>query len=735
MSQQWQAQVAECVAKAKALIGDRPVTRDILRQVQALLEELASQPDLFPLSEFPLAPPGDPNASARYLLHADPDQSFALYLNAINPGKKTPPHDHTTWACIAAVEGEELNRIYARPEPGVTEPLRVEREVVVRPGAGLAFMPDDIHSIHVDPAGRPTRHLHFYGRALEVLNGRSAYDLQTGQASNFNRQHMHPSRRPPKYWTAQQLHEALDDGEELALLDVRETGVYAEGHLFWAISAPLSRLELLAETLVPRRSTRIVLVDADGVLAARAAQLLQVWGYTDVGVLQGGLAAWQAAGHALFAGVNVPSKAFGEAVQHHYGTPDIGAEELARWQREGRDIVIVDSRPAEEFRAVSLPGGRHCPGGDLVWRAEALAPDPATTIVVNCAGRTRSIMGAQSLRSAGVPNRVVALRNGTMGWKLAGFELEHGRQDDAVPMPAPAQARRAGEAARAFAQAQGVRAIDVGQLAQWQQQEASSRSLFLLDVRLADEYAQGHWPGARHAPGGQLVQATDQYIGVRHARVVLLDHDGTRAWMTAGWLQQMGCHEVYVLPVPKGAPLHAGPDAPKVLRQPLPDAPVVRAAALQQALGAGQAAVIDIDNSLRFRQRHIPGALFTTRGRLPEAVAAIPAGQRIVLTSEDGVLAAVAAAELQAATGRDVASLLGGMQAWLAAGLPTESGGERVLSGYEDRWYRPYERQPGDQREAMLEYLRWEVELAEQIAREPGLSFRLGPVPAAGRIG
>lgn len=724
MSKVWHSAVIDCVNKAKLVLDSHPLSRETLDQIRNLLEHLAAQSDLFKPSDFPFAPAGDPNASARYLLHAEADQSFALYLNAINPGKKTPPHDHTTWACIAAIDGEELNRIYVKPKLDVLEPLKIEREVVVRPGVSLGFMPDDIHSIHVDINGQPTRHLHFYGRALETLSGRQAYDLQTGQPSNFNRQHMHATRKPAKTWTAQQLHTALADGQEIALIDVRETGIYAEGHLFWAVSAPLSRLELTIDALVPRRSTRIVLVDSDGTLAARAAQHLQTWGYDDVGVLHGGQLSWSQAGYTLFPGVNVPSKAFGEAVQHYFSTPDISPEELVKWQKEGRDCVIVDSRPAEEFHAVSLPEATNCPGGDLVWRVEALAPNADTTIVVNCAGRTRSIMGAQSLRNAGVPNPVVALRNGTMGWKLAGFKLESGKEKH-VPLPTFEQSQRAGANARAYAQAQGVRAIDAVQLLQWQEEKNNARNVFILDVRQADEYAMGHWPGARNAPGGQLLQATDQYIGVRHSRVVLVDHDGTRAWMSAAWLHQMGSHEVYVLQVLPGNALQTGTETKTVLRLPQVDAPSIRPQQLHAELAADSAVVFDIDNSLRFRQRHIPGASFITRGRLQEVLVTLSKHKRAVLTSEDGVLAAIAAAELQSATNRNVASLIGGTQAWLAAGLAIESGGERILSGYEDRWYRPYEREPKDQRTAMLDYLSWEVDLAEQIAKEPGLAFRL----------
>src|SRR6185312_12580626 len=153
----------------------------------------------------------------------------------------------------------------------------------------------------------------------------------------------------------------------------------------------------------------------------RAASVLTQAGYTDVSILTGGIAAWEAAGFELFSGVNVPSKAFGEFVEHEKGTPSVSAEELNALMQSGADMVVLDSRPFDEFSRVSIPTGVDVPGAELVLHVHDMAPKPDTLVVVNCAGRTRSIIGAQSLINAGVPNKVVALRNGTMGWSLAGF--------------------------------------------------------------------------------------------------------------------------------------------------------------------------------------------------------------------------------------------------------------------------------------------------------------------------
>ena len=262
---------------------------------------------------------------------------------------------------------------------------------------------------------------------------------------------------------------------------------------------------------------------------------LTVLGYTDTAVLDGGIDAWAAAGGELYSGINVPSKLFGELVEEHFGTPHVSATELDGWLADGRDLVVLDSRTRREFNRMSIPTGRSCPGGELVRRVHDLIDD-GTTVVVNCAGRTRSILGAQSLRSAGL-DRVVALKDGTMGWELAGLKLEHGR-DELAPEPSDAGRAQAAAAAQAVAERCGVRTVDRDELDGWLAD--GGRTTYFMDVRTPEEFAAGHLAGAVGAPGGQLVQATDEYIVTRGARVVLADSDGIGATMTASWLIQMG---------------------------------------------------------------------------------------------------------------------------------------------------------------------------------------------------
>jgi rhodanese-related sulfurtransferase len=502
-----------------------------------------------------------------------------------------------------------------------------------------------------------------------------------------------------------QVQSVLAGDGELALLDVREQGVHYRGHPFFACCAPLSRLELVAGDLVPRRSVPVVVLDGGGEgLAEQAARRLADLGYTDVAVLDGGCAGWRAAGGELFSGVNVPSKAFGEFVEHQYDTPRMPPDQLRELLLKNKNVVILDSRPFDEYHRMNIPGGIDVPGAELAYRVHDLAPDPDTLVVVNCAGRTRSIIGCQSLRNAGIPNRVVALKDGTMGWDLAGFECERGSRRVA-PAPSDEGRKKGLAAAERVAARFRVRFIDSKTVLEWQRDPA--RTLYLLDVRTREEFERSHVAGSRHAPGGQLVQASDEYVGVRNARVVLIDPERVRAVMTASWLNQMGWPEVYVLHDVSGLPAESGP-------RPLP-----AVKKWQTVADVGGAAVLDLSTSLRFNQAHITGAWWGVRSRLHEARAKIGEVKRLVLTSEDGLLAHLAAPEA-AALWTDVKVLEGGNAAWRG---PTENGTARATTTLDDVSYKPYDH-AADYRKRAQEYLDWEVALVDQIKRDPTIRFR-----------
>ena len=520
---------------------------------------------------------------------------------------------------------------------------------------------------------------------------------------------------------ARELNDLLQGSDEIALLDAREELSFGQAHILYASCLPLSRLEVLASAMVPRKSVRVVVCDGGEGLAERAAVRYVQFGYEDVSVLDGGVDAWREAGLEIFSGVNVPSKAFGEYVEVEYETPSVSADELKELMDKGEDMVVLDSRPMVEYHARNIPTGVCVPGAELAYRVHDIAPSADTTVVVNCAGRTRSIIGAQSLINAGIENRVVALRNGTMGWHLAGHELEHGETREARELTEQGLSSAQAAAAR-VAERFGVRYIEHDTLAAWRE-EAGERSLYVLDVRHRDEYEAGHLPGSRSAPGGQLVQETDHFVATLRSRVVLVDDTGVRATMTASWLNQMGWPEVAVLRNAfDGVPLERGPEPLDVLGIDGVSTDEIGVAELEQLLGAKGASVVDLGFSRAYRAGHIPGAWFMTRARLANCLSAVPKQGRLVLTSSDGVLARVAAAEAAALTDEPVVVLTGGTDAWIAAGKGVTTGAEHLADVANDVWLRPYEKDWGVE-DSMREYLTWEVGLVEQLERDGTTRF------------
>ncbi len=349
--------------------------------------------------------------------------------------------------------------------------------------------------------------------------------------------------------------------EEIALLDLRHEAAFATGHPLFAANMAAERIAIEAELRLPRKDVPIVIYDAGEGLVERAAARLLALGYSNVRQLDGGLKAWQAAGFELFRDVNSYAKAFGELVESRRHTPSLPAEEVARLIESGANISILDVRRFDEYATMNIPGSVSVPGAELVLRAGRAAPDSDTTIIVNCAGRTRSIIGTQSLINAGVTNKVVALRNGTIGWTLAGEQLEQGAGRRGAIGPFEGAA----DNARDVAYRAGVRHL--------KPQEAIAlarevnRTLYRFDVRDGEEYAAGHLTGFRHYPGGQLVQEIDMAAPVRGARILLTDDRGVRADMTASWLAQMG-FETWVLEGGYDGALEVGP--PQVLPKPDP---------------------------------------------------------------------------------------------------------------------------------------------------------------------
>jgi len=520
----------------------------------------------------------------------------------------------------------------------------------------------------------------------------------------------------------QDVRSALLEKREIAFLDVREEDSHAQSHPLFAANFPLSRVELDAYSKLPRRDVQIVtldegdvdLVESDAMLAARRLVAL---GFSRVAVFAGGVRAWQAAGGELFRDVNVPSKSFGELVEAKRHTPSLSAPEVKALIDQQADIVIVDARRYDEYNTMSIPTATSCPGAELVLRISELAPRPETQVIVNCAGRTRSIIGTQSLINAGIPNKVSALRNGTIGWTLAGQALDKGETrkfkevSEQTKLMAATRARNVAERA-------GVKHTTWSEAQAWQAQ--AERTTYFFDARTPEEYAAGHIAGFRSTPGGQLVQETEMVAPVRGARIVLVDTDGARANMTASWLAQMAWDVHVLTELPLGAFSETGPWVAECAKLPSVQAMTVAELAaaslgdMAHEVAAKKILVIDLSKHAQYVQAHIPGAQYVLRSQFRQALSQLPQALAYVLVCPDGLLSGYAYAEIAALVSVPISVLTGGMQAWKAAGLALEKGATALLSEPIDRYKRPYEGTDAP-REAMQAYLDWEFGLVAQL--------------------
>ena len=505
----------------------------------------------------------------------------------------------------------------------------------------------------------------------------------------------------------------LINKEEIAFLDVREEDPHAQEHPLFAANLPLSRIEIDAYGKLPKKDVPIVTLDDGEGNAQLAAERLMALGYTDVSVFNGGVPAWKAAGGELFRDVNVPSKSFGELVESKRHTPSLSAQEVKQLIDSKADVVVVDVRRFDEYNTMSIPTGISVPGAELVLRIPELAPNPKTKIIVNCAGRTRSIIGTQSLINAGIPNEVNALRNGTIGWTLAGQELDKG-QSRKFTAVSETTASEAASRARSVADQAKVKRASLADVLKWKNQ--LERTTYFFDTRTPEEYEAGHLPGFRSVPGGQLVQETEMVAPVRGARIVLADPSGVRANMPASWLAQMAW-DVYVLDDITAADL----SEKGLWKAPLPTLPSVQtvdpATASNWLKTDSNTVAVDFSTHANYVKGHIPGSWYALRSQLKDAIKKIPQVDRYILTSSPNELSIFAAEEFQALTKAEVLVLEGGNAAWTNAGFELEKGPSRLASPPLDRYKRPYEGTSVDPA-AMQAYLDWEFGLVEQLGKD-----------------
>lgn len=505
----------------------------------------------------------------------------------------------------------------------------------------------------------------------------------------------------------------LEDGQELAFIDIREEGIFGEAHPLLAVNVPYSLLENELPARVPRLATRIVLLAENDQSGLRAAKRLAALGYSAVQVLADGLNAWQNAGLQVFQGINVPSKAFAECVEHSLHTPAIESRDLDQLIRDRADYVLLDSRTLDEYQRFHVPTAIGVPSAELLYRFNDLVPSPDTLVVVSCAGRTRGIVGAQTLINGGVPNKVVALAGGTQGWRLSGLKTVN--DDSTQYQNLSATAREAAiQRAQKLAAKHSLVTIDDRTLADWQADE--SRTTYIFDVRSAEEFAETHRADARHVPGGQLVQALDLWVGTRNARIVLNDEDGVRAITTAHWLQQLGWNASVLIGIDSNA-------APRPSVQP-DWSGIEHIDPQTAALWLKQGAVaLSADRSARYQARHPDKAQWVNRSRLAQLPQQWTDAAQVLVFAEDITLARGTARDLRDAQ-VNAYVVTGNAEQWQAAGIETRSGNAVPESQRIDYLFWLHDRHDGNA-QASAAYIAWEEDLPRQIGDHHNARFRI----------
>ena len=515
------------------------------------------------------------------------------------------------------------------------------------------------------------------------------------------------------------LEQLLKGTSQFALVDVREAGEFNSSHIPGSSLIPRRRLESQMEWAVPFKGAKVVMCDDDGRRAEAAAATLERLGYTAVSVLEGGINRWATLDYPTEWGTNVLSKDYGEKMEVVHHVPEIDAPELHKRMERGDKLVILDTRTPEEYQRFAIPGGRSMPGGELAYRITDIVKDldPETTVVINCAGRTRSIVGTRVLQRMGITN-ALGLKNGTSGWVLAGYQVERGADRVELPQVSPKGIAAAEAYAAKIAAEDGVRYLDIPALRTMRRKQ-SREVVYLIDVRTREEYEEGHIPGFRWFPGGQAVQRSDEVAVVHNSTIVFCCDGKARATHTASWYRQFGIREVYAVDGGTSAWVTAGHELEKGME---PDVPVglaearakVRLLSPLELQSSKPGAVLFVDTSQEFARGHVPGAQWLSRSWLEFQIANIAPnkGKSITVTCSDAQSSVLAGATLQELGYRDVSVLDGGMAAWLAAGLPVETGLTGIMAPPTDVVILGVDRNPAE----MMNYLRWETALGEKYA-------------------
>lgn len=511
----------------------------------------------------------------------------------------------------------------------------------------------------------------------------------------------------PNTISAHDLNTLMHSDGLYAVIDVRDWGEFSLGQIPGASCIPRGSLEKYISVLVPQTAIHTVLYCDTGQRSTRAAASLESLGYATVSILDGGVKAWTAAGYETPHGWSLRGKEYGERLQVEQDIPDITTEELHARLKQGEELYIFDTRTEPEFQAAHLPGAYCAPGGQLALIAPEVVQDTNRTIVTNCAGRTRSILGAHILRRMGFVN-VYALNGGTGAWRIAGYAEELEKGDGAsVPRLTETGIAACKQFAEQLAREDHIPGLTAQEL---HTRQASGELLYVLDVRLLDEYQAGHIPGAHFCPGTQVALLVESLVGVKNAPIItmcagraraiiaasllkgagyanvsILD-GGTTAWTEHGFSLETGMpyeidfgQPVWMARLLQGLPAEVQPQPLPVpgLAAALVQAELLTPQALQDKLSTGEPlALLDVRSAGDFATAHVPGARWLSRGRLDiEIEQYVPnKATRVVLMCRTGTLSPLSVPTLKALGYQDVAVLQGGYNAWQAAELPTEQG-------------------------------------------------------------
>jgi rhodanese-related sulfurtransferase len=521
--------------------------------------------------------------------------------------------------------------------------------------------------------------------------------------------------------SAKDLNALLQGKSKFALIDVREPGEYNSTHIADSSLVPRKELEFRIDVSAPAKGEHLVICDDDGRRADLAAATLEGMGFSNVSVLDRGINQWATEGFPTEWGSNVISKDFGERMEVEHHVPEIEATELYERIERGDKLVILDTRTPEEYQRFCIPGGRSVPGGELALRVTDITKDldKDTTIIVNCAGRTRSVIGTRVLQRMGLTN-IFGLKNGTAGWLLAGYDLETGGDRLDLPDPSPEGLAAAEAYAARLAEEDGVRYLDVDAV-RTMLDEREQKTCYFVDVRTTEEYTEGHIPGFRWFPGGQVVQRSDDVLVVKNCPVVFCCDGRARATFIASWYRQFGFEEVYAVDGGSTAWAASGRELETVPGDGPPGGleearSQVKLVSPQELDSDKPASVIFVETSSDFSSGHVPGAHWVPRGSLELQVGDIAPDKNaaLVVTCNNGQNAVLAGATLKGMGYQNVSVLDGGMAAWRQAGLGVEQGLSGVMRAPTDVLVSGPDRNFAD----AMNYLRWETALGDKYAAD-----------------